>query len=52
MATVELKMSENEFWNCNHRKLQSLLKVHNETLAKRYGNSVDEEEVYGDTISL
>ena len=48
MATVELKMSEEEFWNCTHRKLQALLKVHN----SRNGNNEEEQEVFGDTISL
>lgn len=48
MATVELRMSEEEFWNCTHRKLQALLKVHN----KIHSQEVESEEVYGDTISL
>lgn len=48
MATVELKMSEEEFWNCTHRKLQALLKVHN----RRHSNNEEEQEVFGDTISL
>ena len=48
MATVELRMSEEEFWNCTHRKLQALLMVHN----KRHGQEVENKEVYGDTISL
>ena len=48
MATVELKMSEEEFWNCTHRKLQALLKVNNEI----HGKAIEDEEVYGDTISL
>ncbi|MBD7914562.1 hypothetical protein H9660_05340 [Clostridium sp. Sa3CUN1] len=48
MATIELRMSEEEFWNCTHRKLQSLLKVH----YKIHNQEVNKEEVYGDTISL
>lgn len=41
-------MSEEEFWNCTHRKLQGLLKVHNEI----HEQEAKEEEIYGDTISL
>lgn len=52
MATVELKMSDKNFWNCNHKKLQSLLKVHFEMKELKYGNAKKTNEVYGDTISL
>lgn len=48
MATVELRMSEEEFWSCTHKKLQALLKVHYKT----HGKEIESEEVYGDTISL
>lgn len=52
MATVELRMSEKEFWNCTHRKLQALLKIHFKVLNKRNNIGKEVEEVYGDTISL
>lgn len=41
-------MSEKEFWNCTHRKLQALLKVH----YKIHNQNEAENEVYADTISL
>lgn len=52
MAIVELKMSDKEFWNCTHKKLQALLKVHYEVQNEKYGSIKEENEVYGDTISL
>lgn len=52
MATVELKMSDREFWNCTHRKLQALLKVHYEIQEQKYSSTQKSDEVYGDTISL
>lgn len=52
MGTVELRMSDKEFWNCTHRKLNALLKVHNEFLDKKYNGAKEEEEVYGDTINF
>lgn len=47
-------MSDEEFWNCTHRKLQALLKIHKEVQENKYDSSIENEksEVYGDTISL
>ena len=52
MGTVELKMTDEEFWKCTHRKLNALLKVHNEFLDRKYNGAKEDEEVYGDTINL
>ena len=41
-------MSEEEFWNCTHKKLHALLNIHNEI----HNQEEKREEVYGDTISL
>lgn len=52
MAIVELHMSEEEFWNCTHRKLSALLKVHYDILNAKNGKSKEKEECYIDNISL
>ena len=51
MATVELNMSDEEYWNCTHRKLSALLKVHYDIQEAKNGNT-KEEECYIDNISL
>lgn len=51
-ATVELKMSEDSFWNCTHKKLLALLEIHNEVNRKKYGLDDSEEEGFIDNIIL
>lgn len=45
-------MSDEEFWNCTHKKLQGLLRVHREVLEAKYGNKEEQKEDYIDNISL
>lgn len=54
MATVVLKMSEVEFWNCTHKKLLALIKIDKEIKDKQFGNSAEsiKEEEYIDNINL
>lgn len=52
MATVELKMSEDSFWNCTHKKLLALLEVHNEVNRKKDGLDNSEEEGFIDNMIL
>jgi hypothetical protein len=52
VGTVELKMSEEEFWNCTHRKLRALLKVHYEYIKAKYNGKKESEECYIDNVSL
>ncbi|MCI5630154.1 MAG: hypothetical protein MR346_11095, partial [Clostridium sp.] len=51
IATVELRMTEEQFWNCNNRKLTALWKEHIKFNNRKYGNKEDEEE-YIDNIQL
>ena len=47
-------MSEEEFWNCTHKKLLGLIKVKREEDSKKFGQSNDNnvEEEYIDNIIL
>ncbi|MDY5930341.1 hypothetical protein ACTNDG_09930 [Clostridium sp. HCP1S3_B4] len=44
-------MTEEQFWNCNNRKLTALWKEHIKFNNRKYGNKEDEEE-YIDNIQL
>ena len=43
-------MSEEEFWNCTHRKILALLKIHKEVTDRSSGK--EKEEDYVDNIIL
>lgn len=54
MGTVVLKMSEEEFWNCTHKKLLALLEVNKKVNDKMYSTNKQEavQEEYIDNIQL
>lgn len=54
MGTVVLKMSEEEFWNCTHKKLLALLEIDKEVKEKMYStnNSESVKEEYINNIEL
>lgn len=46
-------MSEEEFWNCTHKKLLALIDIHNERMKAKYGDGEEtKEEKYIDEIIL
>lgn len=54
MGTVVLKMSEEEFWNCTHKKLLALLDVNKKVKENMYGGNKQEpvQDEYIDNIQL
>ena len=54
MGTVVLKMSEEEFWNCTHKKLLALLEIDKEVNEKMYNTNQKElvQDEYIDNIQL
>ena len=54
MGTVVLKMSEEEFWNCTHKKLLALLEVNKKVNEKMYSKNKEDDvqEEYIDNLKL
>ena len=45
-------MTDEQFWNCTHKKLSSLLQVHYEIQEAKNGGQKEDKECYIDEISL
>lgn len=50
LGRVELRMSEEDFWNCTHKKLLALINIKRREENIRQGNSNEDE--YIDNIAL